>query len=235
MSNTTQDILQAANRALNGLPPGTDEDGFVLSLSQQLGACFPANAGVEFHPPLHPPKPPPAGVADEHRIPPEGKDPCGGRRRKVDLVWNRDGSSIPIEVKFRTKWNVDSYGYYFLLDLHRLERLAALHGQPVADERFALFVTSVDDHWDARKSKDHAPLRVSHGRMITRRHWVQYDQPSMRTRWVDYPPFYLANPYTLTWTPLSGGFKALLVAVQSQAAVLGAEPPGLIPATLACN
>ena len=143
-------------------------------------------------------------------LPLTGKDPCDGRSRKLDILWN----SCPIELKCVVDASVDVHGYNFLKDLHRLERLSGVAtGTVLSHTRFAVFVSADAQLWQRKLPR--AP-NIYEGRKLEPGHWVQYRQNSPVTRWHGYPPFYLAGRYELNWSPLPNGAKYLLVAVKKQ-------------------
>jgi hypothetical protein len=83
---------------------------------------------------------------------------------------------------------------------------------PRAD-RYAIFLTTVGDYWTNGTTREPKPFRLSNGRSIPAGYWVQYDQPSAATRWHDYVPFHLANPYTFNWHDLGACGRVLIIHV----------------------
>jgi hypothetical protein len=198
-----------------------EERAFQVAFAERLGNCH-RELKMHLAAPALKPRRPSAQDIDEclrkgKRLPVTGRDPCEGSRRKLDVLWHSSEGHIPIELKFRVKWNVDTYGYEFLKDLHRLERLTGIEGpwSPAA-QRFAIFVTNIGDYWDSGRTREPEPFRLRDGTSRPGGYWVQYNQPSAATRWFDYPPFYLANTYTFHWRDLSRQFKALVVPVAPQ-------------------
>ena len=123
---------------------------------------------------------------------------------------------MPIELKLATAPKSDVYGYPFLKDLHRLERLRALAGHgDLSETRFAIFATSEALYWTYGPPQPVA-FRLFDGRSTPAGFWVQYDQPSARTRWFDYPPFHLANAYRFEWREAGTFGRFLMVAVRRQ-------------------
>lgn len=194
------------------------EDRFQELLAEQLVTCA-RECRMTFDPPAIPARSPSEddlaeltkrGIA----LPTDGKDPCGGRARRLDLLWEVGGAQVPIELKATAERKADVYGYYFLKDLHRLERLRRIEGcDSVSPIRFAVFLTSVSDYW-GRKTLEPEPFRLTHGRTIPPGYWVQYNQPSPVTRWHGYPPFHLSDEYTFEWTDLGRGVRYLLTRVR---------------------
>jgi hypothetical protein len=119
------------------------------------------------------------------------------------------------------------YGYEFLKDLHRLERLERLRSggevwEP-REDRYAVFLTTVSDYWGGGRTREPEPFRLTHGRSIPAEYWVQYTQPSAVTRWHGYPPFFLSNSYTFVWNDLGSGGRCLVVRVLEQRSELATE------------
>jgi len=198
-----------------------DPDNYVSeNRFQEALAAHLSNASRELlmtfdPPPIAPQLPSAEDIAElaeqGYVLPSTGKDPCDGRSRKLDILWN----NIPIELKSVVKVKADLNGYYFLKDIHRLERVSGVaSGTVLSDTRFAVFVSADAQLWQHEYLK--AP-NIHQGQIIEPGHWVQYEQKSPVTRWHGYPPFYLAGRYELSWSPLSNGAKYLLVKVQKQA------------------
>jgi hypothetical protein len=145
------------------------------------------------------------------------KDPCRSRAR-LDILWRCSSGIVALELKCVAKWKADTYGYEYLKDIHRLERMCALRGvgDPLA-ARFAAFVTSDRAYWDPETRTEPAEFRVCDGRRLPAGYWVQYTQPSPRTRWIDYPPFELAHPYEFRWVEIGRGIRLLLTDVRPRA------------------
>ena len=141
----------------------------------------------------------------------------------MDILWRPGHESVAVELKLRriTGWTgtyvdgatllprqpVDTYGYYFLKDLHRLERLVSLassQGEMVPDRRFALFLSNDPYEYEGRVPHDALAL---YERTIKSSHRVQYNATnrvagrptSENTLWRDYPPFYLRGEYPIQW------------------------------------
>lgn len=137
-----------------------------------------------------------------------GKDPCDGRQRKIDILWE----GIPIELKSVTTLKSDVYGYQFLKDIHRMERLKALEGaDEISKYRLCIFVASDPAIW--KKIEGYKAPQVYDGMVAESGHWVQYQQKSPVTRWYDYPPFYLLGNYKIEWKPLPHEARYLMVEV----------------------
>lgn len=207
--------------------PFSDESEFHLALAAQLGECSIKVQASFAAPAIASRRPSQADIDECNRkgrvLPPEGKDPCEGRRRAIDVLWHGPDSPVAIELKFRADWRSDVYGYEFLKDLHRLERLrhVLVRSQIVEPdvERYAIFLTTVGDYWAAGASREPKTFRISDGRSIPAGYWVQYEQPSAATRWHDYIPFHLANPYTFVWHDLGRCGRVLIVPVVPQGSV----------------
>ena len=138
----------------------------------------------------------------------KGKDPCDGRQRRVDILWE----GVPIELKSVTTLKSDVYGYQFLKDIHRMERLASVEGvDKISDYRLCIFVASDPAIW--KRIAGYKAPQVYDGMIIEPGYWVQYQQKSPVTRWYDYPPFYIAGNYKIEWEPLPLGARYLLVEV----------------------
>jgi hypothetical protein len=120
------------------------EGAFQVAFSDAVGRSE-RELRAAFAPPACPPRRPPQAAIDDLasrkkpiRLPPEGRDPCA-RAAKLDVVWHSPDGPVPIELKYRTQWNADTYGYMFLKDLHRLERMIAAGGHsPLSEARFAV-------------------------------------------------------------------------------------------------
>jgi len=194
-----------------------NEAGLQINLGMKLKDCDP-ELPMTFSPPRFPPKTPPSTALEALaplKVKPEGIDPCKPRAC-LDLLWRTDASNIAIELKFVREWKSDTYGYEFLKDLHRLERLSAVRGhESIEDQRFAIFVTREEVYWQGRRPEPE-PFWISEGMIRPSNYWVQYDQQSPRTLWIDYPPFYLANSYNFRWRDLSDGFRYLMIEVRPQ-------------------
>jgi hypothetical protein len=220
------EIRTAVERTFATAVPEYEED-FQLALARELGECQ-RELLMTFSPPRHvAQRPPPLAISycasRGKTLSFEGRDPCSGSRRKLDILWLRQGRRVALELKFVRQWKSDVYGYEVLRDLHRLERLVSarcgnvVHHLGAETERFAVFATRVGDYFEEGPSKEPAPFRIHHGRNTKAAYWVQYDQPSHRTRWYDYPPFFLANAYSFTWTTLANAeWRLLIVHVPSQ-------------------
>lgn len=198
-----------------------NEEEFHLAMSERLGTC--ANkVRVAFAPPRLAARRPTADDIHEcsrkgKLLVPEGKDPCAGSRVALDILWNVEGESVPIELKYRPHWNSDVYGYAFLKDLHRLERIQAPNGEwEPADHRYAVFLTPVADYWSGGSTREPRPFRLTHAHSTPARYWVQYDQPSAVTRWHEYPPFFLWHPYSFAWHDVGAAGRCLIVRVSPQ-------------------
>jgi hypothetical protein len=221
MSSDLQDRLAVAVRAVLTAPPSlTDEADLQRRLVTALGTCD-VELPIVFDRPAVPARcPPPSAVAEcaakGKTLDPDGKDPCSGTGRSLDVLWHVDGMHVPIELKLVTERKSDVYGYQFLKDLHRLERLRAAAGyEDLTETRFAIFATSEVLYW-TNGPPEPVPFRLFHGRTTPARFWVQYDQPSARTRWFDYPPFHLASEYRFEWLDAGPFGRFLLVPVSRQ-------------------
>ncbi|MBM3973776.1 MAG: hypothetical protein FJ301_06710 [Planctomycetes bacterium] len=217
MKDLTEILVEHVRQVCASRASFSDEEEFHAAMSQQLGHCS-NKVRVAFAPARLPAKRPfPPDIQECSRkgkmLAPEGKDPCGGRRVALDIHWKTDGESVPIELKYRPHWNSDVYGYAFLKDLHRLERLPDMEWAP---HRYAVFLTPVDDYWSSSATREPKPFRLTHGHRTPARYWVQYDQPSAATRWFDYPPFFLWHPYEFTWHDIRNAGRCLVVRVRSQ-------------------
>lgn len=197
------------------------EDAFQRAFAVELGSSE-RELRAEFEVALFPPRRPPQSAIDDLasrkkpvRIPSEGRDPCA-RAAKLDILWHTTSGAVPIELKYRPHWNADTYGYMFLKDLHRLERIHTAGGKSVSEVRFALFVTTSPHYWSEAGSREPKPFRIHDGHATPACYWAQYDQNSPDTLWYRYPPFHLANPYRFRWTDLGRAGRYLLVPVFPQ-------------------
>lgn len=200
------------------------EDKLQECLAKELGNATREIKMVFDRPAIPIDAPPPEAIEEcaskGRKLPKTGKDPCDGKNRKLDILWENSEGSFAIELKGREDWGADTTGYHFLKDLHRLERLSALEsGTKLSDLRFSVFVTSVPDFWRKEPSREPEEFRIFHGHTLEPGYWVQYKQPSAVTRWHGYPPFYLAHPYKFEWTDLNNNAKYLLVCVNKQGTV----------------
>lgn len=143
-------------------------------------------------------------------------DPCR-KLARLDILWPTARGAVAIEMKARAAWNGDTYGYDYLKDLHRLERLQSVSGceSPIV-ARYAVFVTSVADYWQAAGSREPKAFRIHDGHETPAHFWVQYEQPSAITRWISYPPFTLFHPYRFEWTSIGFERRVLITEVQPQ-------------------
>lgn len=220
MSDALGDLAAAVRTVLTAPPRPTDEADLQRRLVAALGTCD-VELPMVFDPPAVPPcQPPPSAVAEcaakGKLLDPAGKDPCSGSGRSLDVLWHVDGNHVPVELKLVTARKSDVYGYQFLKDLHRLERLRAAAGREnLTETRFAIFATSEAVYWTDGPPEP-VPFRLFDGRATPARFWVQYDQPSARTRWLDYPPFHLANAYRFEWRDAGPFGRFLLVPVMRQ-------------------
>ncbi len=197
------------------------EDEFQAVFATAVG-CSERELRASFAPPSIPAQRPPQAAIEDLvsrkkpiRIPPEGRDPCA-RAAKLDVLWQSELGAVPIELKYRTHWNADTYGYMFLKDLHRLERMTAAGTHTtLADHRFAIFVTTEAVYWKGERPEPE-PFWLTEGRRLAPRYWVQYDQKSPDTLWYRYPPFYLANDYEFRWHDLGRAGRYLLIDVRPQ-------------------
>jgi hypothetical protein len=221
MTADLRDRLEPAVRGVLATGPRlVDEADFQGRLVRSLGTCD-TELQMTFDVPAHAPRRPPTGAIVEcaskgKQLDPDGKDACSGSRRKLDILWHVGGQHVPIELKLVTKRKSDVYGYEFLKDMHRLERLRSVAGQAeLTEARFAVFATCESLYWK-NAPPEPEPFRLFDGRAIPARHWVQYNQYSARTLWFDYPPFYLANPYRFDWLDAAPFGRFLLVSVRRQ-------------------
>ncbi len=185
---------------------------FQEALAVKLPGSFRELTAIFSDPPITPKAP----GSDEVRVCVEkgrqitlkGKDPCDGRLRRVDILWE----GVPIELKSVTTLKSDVYGYQFLKDIHRMERLVALEEvEIISENRLCIFVASDPDIW--KRIEGYKAPQVYDGMIIEPGHWVQYQQKSPVTHWYDYPPFYIAGSYTIEWISLHFGARYLLVEV----------------------
>lgn len=216
MSQRLHEVVRAVFAETTTYP---NEEAFQNAFAAALGDCERELRAV-FAPAAHPPRRPPQSALDELErrktpVPPEGRDPCA-RAAKLDVLWTN--GAVPIELKYRTLWNADTYGYMFLKDLHRLERMIAAGSHTkLSDKRFAIFVTTEAVYWKGERPEPE-PFWLSDGRRIGPRYWVQYDQKSPDTLWYRYPPFFLSNSYEFTWHDLGRAGRYLLLEVAPQRA-----------------
>jgi hypothetical protein len=146
---------------------------------------------------------------------PDGRDPCSDAA-KLDILWSSPAGPVPIELKYVAARKSDVYGYAFLKDLHRLERITeAGRHSPVSERRFAIFATTESVYWRGGRPEPE-PFWLTDGSKRKRREWIQYDQPAAHTRWYGYPPFYLANEYEFAWRDIGRSGRYLLVEVSQQ-------------------
>lgn len=208
-------------RLFSATPSFAAEDAFQVAFADAVGPCE-RELRAGFAPAAHPPRRPPQAAIDELarrktpiRLAPEGRDPCA-RAAKLDVLWKSMAGTVPIELKYRTQWNADTYGYMFLKDLHRLERMTTAGRHTLSsDGRFAIFVTTESVYWKGERPEP-APFWLTDGRRIGPRYWVQYDQQSPDTLWYRYPPFFLANSYEFRWHDLGRAGRYLLMRVRPQ-------------------
>jgi hypothetical protein len=221
MTDLANQLLDAIIRASDGLDGDSLEDSLQVALAELLRPSH-RELRARFAAPAFPPYRPSQAAIDalKARRPPrhlasEGRDPCASAA-KLDLLWQSTSGSIPIELKFCAKWKGDTSGYQFLKDVHRLERLeAAGDYAELSMRRFAAFVTSEAVYWQGGRPEP-APFWLTDGGRLPSGYWIQYDQQSPDTLWFSYPPFFLANSYTLAWHDLRRGWRCLLVEVQPQ-------------------
>jgi hypothetical protein len=225
MTNPRDSLQSALHAILADGATFSGEHAFQTSLAQALGTVE-RELRASFDAPLHTPRQPPRSAIEAlaretpaKELPPEGKDPCA-RGAKLDLLWLCGADAIPIELKYVTARKSDIYGYAFLKDLHRLERMtgAGRHSQ-LASQRFAVFVTNEPVYWRGGRPEPE-PFWLTDGRRIGPKHWVQYDQQSPNTLWYSYPPFYLANRYEFRWQDFGRSGRCLLVEVLPQSAAV---------------
>jgi hypothetical protein len=215
------ELARAVARACRQITMFGGENDLQVALVESLGDSE-RELVAAFDPPKHlPRRPPPSAIEDlsrrspSRRVPQEGRDPCA-RAARVDILWNTPVGKVPIELKFCARRKADVYGYQFLKDLHRLERLIAAGGySSISADRFAVFVTREPVYWEGRRPEPE-PFWLTHGRRIGPRYWVQYDQQSADTLWYSYPPFYIAGAYQFGWLDLAPEWRYLLVRVRHQ-------------------
>jgi hypothetical protein len=223
MNDVLSDLQRALASVLAGGARFPDEDRFQAALAEALGPVE-RELAASFEAPLLPPKQPPRAAIEALAraqppkiLPPEGKDPCA-RGAKLDLLWQRSGEAIPLELKYVTERKSDVYGYAVLKDIHRLERMRAAGSHPrLSAQRFCVFVTTEPVYWTGGRPEP-APFWLQEGRRIGPSYWVQYDQPSPNTLWYSYPPFFLANAYEFRWQDHGRAGRSLVVAVRPQSA-----------------
>jgi hypothetical protein len=175
------------------------------------------------------PPAPPAGIPSI--------DVCdkGRGTRRCDLLLRSGESTAVIELKYRrhTRWSgtyvgsavpqqtpVDTYGYYYLKDLHRLERLERVDSSdgPIRPtHRYALFISNDPFEYEGQVPHDALSLR---DRTLPAGSVVQYNAHTARgkptspkTLWRDYPPFCLANAYRIEWQDLRDDVSRFLPSV----------------------
>lgn len=213
-------LSKALGVALNQPPSITDEADFQRRLVDILGKCD-VEVPMSFDAPANPAlKPTSKAIAEcaakGRRLDPEGVDPCSGKHRSLDVLWHVDDLHVPVELKLVTSRKSDVYGYQFLKDLHRLERLSTAGGiANLAETRFAVFATSIPAYWTDGPPEP-VVFRLFDSRCTPKGMWIQYDQPSERTRWLDYPPFHLANSYEFRWRNVEPFGRVLIVPVDRQ-------------------
>ncbi len=214
-------ILESIRHVTTRLGESQSESAFQASLSSVLGSCE-RELPVSFAPPALRRLRPPQSAIDElaerrglRPVPPDGIDPCA-KRAKLDILWHSPCGAIPIELKYCSRRKSDTYGYQFLKDLHRLERMitAGVH-TTLSECRYAAFATREQVYWKGGRPEPE-PFWLTHGRRVDAGYWVQYDQESTMTRWVSYPPFFLVNAYAFKWQDLQADWKCLLVEVRPQ-------------------
>jgi hypothetical protein len=221
MTSLADTVFAAVERATFQLAPVADEDALQATVADSLGSCERELAAVFFPPRFRPRHPPISAIealavgSPSIKLPPEGKDPCSADAR-LDILWNSPFGFAAIELKYCAERKADNIGYYFLKDLHRLERLRRAGSHDIlADARFAIFVTKEPVYWRGGRPEPQ-PFWLTHGRRIESEYWVQYDQKSPNTLWYSYPPFFLANSYDLAWQDLQSPWRCLIVQVQPQ-------------------
>ena len=218
-SPRTDRVHDALRKIMQTHRPPADEKALQRLLADELGTCD-SERDKTFAAALRAPRRPPQDAIDAlarrgRRLPAEGRDPCS-MRGKLDLLWRDQDEHVAIELKYVAVRKSDIYGYHFLKDLHRLERLTAVDGAPrVAAQRLAVFVTREPVYWHGSRPEP-APFSLQDGAERQPGTWVQYDQQSPDTLWYTYPPFFLANTYRWDWHDLSGGYRALVVDVYPQ-------------------
>lgn len=102
-----KEIASAVEAVCNSKATYADESLFQVALAEHLGNCK-RELMMEFAPPrLLPRKPPTSAMAEcaakGKTLSPEGKDPCSGSRRKLDILWHSSHGAIPIELKARDR------------------------------------------------------------------------------------------------------------------------------------
>jgi len=216
MENKNQNLRNRVVAVLTEICANVDNYSTEAILQEVLAAKLPGSlreltANFSDHP-IAPMTPSPdevrVCVEKGRQITIQGKDPCDGRQRKVDILWEY----VPIELKSVTTLKSDVYGYQFLKDIHRMERLVSLEGvDEISDYRLCIFVASDPAIW--KRIEGYKAPQVYNGMIVEPGYWVQYQQNSPVTRWYDYPPFYIAGSYRIEWEPLPLGAKYLLVEV----------------------
>lgn len=238
---------------LRGILDGRPLDG-EDALKERLAGCLTTSRRelrMHFHPAAVPSDPPPKSAIsfcrsyesekypDGIELPANGWDACMSKRplgdgsfapakRRLDILWDREGQHIALELKYRAKWTGDTYGYDFLKDLHRLERLREAEDRHSGTRRgptpirVAIFVSAISNYWTGQKEPETFHLKgFREGRCAM----VQYPKHRKRplgptsplTLWHVYVPFYLVNDYTFTWQEVGDGLhRALVVPVKRQ-------------------
>lgn len=222
MENVARDRLhEVVREAFASFTEFDDEDHSQTAFVAKLGDSE-RELRATFAPPRHPQRRPPQSAIDElaRREPPvriglEGRDPCA-KAARMDVLWHAPFGLVPIELKYVKARSSDVYGYQFLKDLHRLERMvAAGRHQKLSDRRFAIFATNEPVYWKGGRPEPE-PFWRTDGSRRSERTWIQYDQSSAHTLWYGYPPFYLANSYEFAWHDLDHACRYLLIEVTQQ-------------------
>ena len=199
-----------------------DKIDLQTALVEQLGSTdCERELAARFSAAAMPPPDPPTHMGS-------AKDVCAsrGRSRRVDILWSVGNESVAVELKLRriTGWDgtyengevlvprktVDTYGYFFLKDLHRLERLesvATRSGERAPDRRFAMFLSNDPYEFEGRVPHDNlalSELTLSPGQLVQFNlvNKVTGRPTSENTLWRDYPPFCLSGAYDIAWTEL---------------------------------
>lgn len=171
--------------------------------------------------------------SSDYDLPMGGRDVLGNDgKERLDLLLDRDGDHFAIEIKCK-HGDIDPYGYEFLRDLHKLERLAVVESRKrdvqrvPSDERFAAFLTTSADMRRAHPAKNCPQL--CDGSSIEGPQRIQFAQTSELTNWYDYAPFILANRYELVWEELGDahGHWLLLLTVRYRARP-GNQPKAIV-------
>jgi hypothetical protein len=188
------DVRSRLHQVVRGVFAGTgtfeDEDQFQAAFVATLGDSE-RELRATFEPPLYPPRKPPQTAIEELarrsppvKLDPAGRDPCA-KAARLDVLWHSPLGLVPIELKYVKVRSSDVYGYQFLKDLHRLERMVAAGShQELSARRYAIFATTEPVYWKGGRPEPE-PFWLTDGSRRPAQAWVQYDQPSAHTLGLD--------------------------------------------------